>query len=268
MFTMQPALHHTVLFNKILSFLAKRDIGNLTETVLQSACNIPQADALILLGNSSLYVAEQAAKAFKQGLAKELMICGGVGHSTVFLEDNISRHPTYKAIGVGDRPEADMLKDIFVKYWNIAESKLIVENKSSNCGSNASEAYEVLTALQKKPQTILLLQDPVLQRRSQASFEKVWQQKGAAAQFISFASFVPALQQKAGKFAYADEAHSGFCGIDRLLSLVMGEIPRLRNDENGYGPKGKGFITAVEIPAEIESAYQALATMYPEYIRV
>ncbi|MFD3001787.1 YdcF family protein [Pontibacter toksunensis] len=266
---MQPAQHHVSLFNTLISFLAKKDISSLSESELGKEYNIPQADLLILLGNSSLYVAEQAALAYQQGLAKELMIGGGIGHSTVFLEENIKRHPEYKGISTGGRAEADMLKDIFVKHWQLQESSIIVENQSSNCGSNASEAYQVLARLQKQPQTILLLQDPVLQRRSQASFEKVWKEsKGEAAQFISFAAFTPTLKMKAENFAYTNEAHSEFCGIDRLLSLVMGEIPRLRNDENGYGPRGKGFITAVRIPANVETAYEELAAHYPEYVRV
>ena len=266
---MHPAHHHASLFNIVSSFLAKRYIGSITEEALRTALNTYQVDLLILLGNSSLYVAEQAAKAYQLGLAKELMICGGIGHSTRFLEENIRQHPLYHAIPTGGRAEADMLQDIFVKHWQLSESKVMVENHSTNCGSNASEAYKMLARLEKQPQTILLLQDPVLQRRSQASFEKVWQQQNTTAvRFASFAAFVPALEIRAGAFTYANEAHNEFCETDRLLSLVMGEIPRLRNDENGYGPKGKGFITAVDIPQEVEAAYDTLAGQYPAYVRL
>lgn len=40
----------------------------------------------------------------------------------------------------------------------------------------------------------------------------------------------------------------------------MGEIPRLRDDENGYGPNGKNFIAHVNIPDEIKEAYNILKT--------
>ncbi|WP_161890548.1 YdcF family protein [Pontibacter russatus] len=262
---MQPNQHHVSLFNLLIPFLAKRDISSLTAQELQAIYSIPQADLLILLGNSSLYVAEQAAVAYREGLAKELMICGGIGHSTHFLERNIRRHPVYNNVDVGGRPEADMLQDILVKYLGMQPGEIILENQSTNCGGNATEARKVLERLQKHPKTLLLLQDPVLQRRTQASFENVWQQ--AEVQFISYAAFVPLLQLKEGAFAFANEAHSEFCGIDRFLSLVMGEIPRLRNDANGYGPRGSGFITAVEIPAEVEAAYEELATLYPFFVR-
>ncbi|GAA4439976.1 YdcF family protein [Pontibacter saemangeumensis] len=262
---MQPSQHHVSLFNILIPFLAKRDIGSLAARDLQRISNRPQADLLILLGNSSLYVAEQAASAYRQGLAKELLICGGIGHSTHYLEANIRQHPVYNSIEVGDRPEADMLRDILVKHWGIAPGEILLENRSTNCGGNATEARKVLEQLHKKPQTILLLQDPVLQRRTQASFEKAWEP--LKVQFISHAAFVPLLQLKGGKLAFANEAHRAFCGIDRFLSLVMGEIPRLRNDAKGYGPNGSGFITAVDIPAEVEEAYTELADIYGLFVR-
>ena len=42
----------------------------------------------------------------------------------------------------------------------------------------------------------------------------------------------------------------------------MGEIPRLNDDAEGYGPAGKNFIAHVEIPAEIRAAFQRLQTVY------
>lgn len=38
----------------------------------------------------------------------------------------------------------------------------------------------------------------------------------------------------------------------------MGEVPRLRDDAEGYGPLGKGFIAHVEVPPEVEAAWQTL----------
>lgn len=59
-----------------------------------------------------------------------------------------------------------------------------------------------------------------------------------------------------GITTYAEELPSGLWSPERFLSLIMGEIPRLRDDENGYGPLGRGFIPHVDIPVEIETAYQ------------
>jgi hypothetical protein len=44
----------------------------------------------------------------------------------------------------------------------------------------------------------------------------------------------------------------------RFFDLIMGEIPLLRDDEVGYGPKRKGFIPHVDIPVEVEEAWRGL----------
>jgi uncharacterized SAM-binding protein YcdF (DUF218 family) len=262
---MRADTSHAWLINQIIQFLAKRDIAELTGDYLKSAYFMAQADLLILLGNSSLYVAEQAALAYQHGLAKELMICGGIGHSTKYLTDNVRRHPVYADVEVAGKPEADILKNIFVKHWNILENEIILENQSTNCGSNAIEAASILTKLNKHPQSIILMQDPVLQLRTYATFRKVWQQDEVV--FINYAAFIPYLTAKEGLLTYVNPSHVEFCEIDRLLSLVMGEIPRLKNDINGYGPRGKNFIVAMDIPSEIMEAYHKLANLYPNYIR-
>jgi hypothetical protein len=50
--------------------------------------------------------------------------------------------------------------------------------------------------------------------------------------------------------------------VERFLSLLLGEIPRLRDDENGYGPNGKRFIGHVEIPDDVLAAYERLLPRY------
>lgn len=50
----------------------------------------------------------------------------------------------------------------------------------------------------------------------------------------------------------------GLWTVDRYLALVVGEIPRLRNDETGYGPRGRDFIVHVDFPPEVEAAWQIL----------
>lgn len=49
--------------------------------------------------------------------------------------------------------------------------------------------------------------------------------------------------------------------MDRYEDLIIGEIPRLRDDENGYGPRGYNFIEHIEIPNEIEESYFKLSNI-------
>lgn len=55
--------------------------------------------------------------------------------------------------------------------------------------------------------------------------------------------------------------------MKHYISLLLGEIPRLRDDENGYGPLGKDFIAHVDIRLEVVSAFDYLQDKYPELVR-
>jgi hypothetical protein len=59
----------------------------------------------------------------------------------------------------------------------------------------------------------------------------------------------------------------GVWGVERFISLLLGEVVRLRDDPNGYGPKGKNFIDHVEIPAAVEAAWARLLDRYPDLLR-
>jgi len=54
---------------------------------------------------------------------------------------------------------------------------------------------------------------------------------------------------------------------DRWISLVMGEVPRLRDERHGYGPRGRGFIAHVDVPDEVELAHAALLDAHPDWGR-
>lgn len=72
------------------------------------------------------------------------------------------------------------------------------------------------------------------------------------------------------RIAQAVNVLGRFCGMwemERYIQLLMGEIPRLSDDENGYGPWGKGFIVHVDIPDEVRTAFETLKQAFGEYIR-
>ena len=72
----------------------------------------------------------------------------------------------------------------------------------------------------------------------------------------------------ADHFALAYEKEIvGMWEIDRYISLLMGEIPRLSDDENGYGPKGKRFIAHVDLSEEVKKAFLELQRIYPNLVR-
>ncbi|BAU39860.1 hypothetical protein APT_10116 (plasmid) [Acetobacter pasteurianus NBRC 101655] len=95
-----------------------------------------------------------------------------------------------------------------------------------------------------------------MQLRTFVTFQKVWQDASCATVFYSCPTFVPRLERRDGIVTYAAELPSGLWSPERFLSLIMGEILRLRDDQNGYGPRGRGFIPHVEISSDIGAAYQ------------
>jgi hypothetical protein len=151
-------------------------------------------------------------------------------------------------------------------------------------------------------------QDPTMQRRTQATFGRWWKELVAPQDIISFSPLLPQLrvsaegtalefvpesitmqppltdqqlaawqQQQLQRAGSADTTsqperslsqQQGVWEVDRFISLLLGEIPRLRDDANGYGPAGKGFIDHVDIPKEVEAAWTRLSQQYPHLLRL
>ena len=64
-----------------------------------------------------------------------------------------------------------------------------------------------------------------------------------------------------------DSNISSMWDMERYISLLMGEIPRLMDNTNGYGPKGKDFISHVDVPENVIEAYEELMEIFPDATR-
>jgi hypothetical protein len=49
---------------------------------------------------------------------------------------------------------------------------------------------------------------------------------------------------------------------------MMGKIPRLLDDVNGYGPNGKNYIAHVDIPVNVMRAFEEIKVEYGDLVRV
>lgn len=252
--------------NAVVRFLSRTDVPQLTPASLLAHTGLSSVDLLVLIGNSVLHTAVKAADGWRQGIAEKLLIAGGIGHSTSDLRRNVQNDPRFSEMDVEEQAEADIFGDLLVQHFGIDESKILLERNSTNCGANASEVYRLLSEHDKRPKTMLIVQDPVMQLRTHASFRRVWSDDPGV-RFINCPTFVPLLKSKQRRLAFARPDLAGLWSMERFLSLVMGEIPRLRDDENGYGPRGRGYIEHVDIPAEIEASYERLLPRYGRYAR-
>jgi hypothetical protein len=253
---------HVAAINLISSFLAKPNI----ESILQTT----PADVIILCGNSVLPTAEHVFNALESRphLAKFFVICGGIGHSTDYLYRAVASHPLFHSIAesVAGLPEARVLEAILDRFYDVSSMrkgglKIVVEDKSTNCGANAIEARRVLRDHGVVPESILLVQDPTMSLRTLASLEKAYSNEDKPPRLAACPTFTPAVRIKDdGELAFNVPGiePASLWTMPRFLDLLMGEIPRLRDDSDGYGPRGKGFITHVEIPEEVAEAYRTL----------
>lgn len=243
--------------NSIGRFLAKRDFSQLTKESLKKNFGIEKVDVLILLGSAITYNIKVAVEAYENRLCNKILICGGIGHSTELLREAVRKHKDYSNINTYDKSEADIIYEIILKHFNIPNEDIIIENKSTNCGDNAIKAIETLDRLDISYDSLLLIQDPTMQLRTYLGFLKVLKNKHKV-KVLNYAPFIPILNEK---LEFNNNYVDGIWSLDRYAELILGEIPRLRDDKNGYGPKGANYIEHIDIPKEIEAHYLNLSNI-------
>lgn len=212
-----------------------------------------QADCVVLAGNAVIPTIDAACQIAKEHQIP-LLISGGIGHSTTFLYSAIAQHPRYNIIRTSGRAEAAILADIAHQFWQIPGETIWVEDQSTNCGENARFSCALLNQATENIRTVIVVQDPTMQRRTMATFQRVTRDDLQAPRWLSFPGFIPELTLQNGGVDFAPSAE-GLWSVDRYLSLITGELPRLRDDATGYGPRGRDFIAHVDIPQNVEDAW-------------
>jgi uncharacterized SAM-binding protein YcdF (DUF218 family) len=194
-------------------------------------------DVLLLFGGSLPDAWDSAAALANDGRVGTMVLVGGEGHTTDVLR---------AVLGATRGTEAELMAAHLEREHGLTD--VLVERESRNCGENVVLAREVVRGAGLVPQTVALVQDPTMQRRMDAVFRLVWPEARA----------VNRPGPRRGRYAWPH---------DRWVELVMGEVPRLRDDAHGYGPKGAGFQAHVDVPPEVEAAYDALLAAHPTWGR-
>ena len=83
---------------------------------------------------------------------------------------------------------------------------------------------------------------------------------------INYPAYRATVRRDGQMLVYKEQIH-GMWSIKRYVNLLMGEIPRLTDDSKGYGPSGKGFISHVDIPPEVQDAFTALKEVFGGQVR-
>lgn len=251
----------------------------LSDPQLDNLSSVPPVDCIIICASQVLFGAETIFHTLEQkpDLTKCLVLCGGIGHSTKLLYAAVQQHPRYSnlANSIEGLPEARVLEKILDESFNRDKitaqgCQILIEDQSTNCGQNALFSRRVLErAGFRDIKSCIINQDPTMMLRTKASFEMVYGDILSKVSFLSFPGFVPKVRlSDNGLLEYEHtDGVSGLWELDRLIELILGEIPRVRDDEEGYGPRGRGFIAHVDLPAAIELAWSRLRVIFEHHGR-
>ncbi len=183
-----------------------------------------KADCILALGSNDIRVAERAAQLFFEGLAPLVIFSGGRSRLTP-AEWRTSEAEEFakRAISMG-----------------VPENKILIENTSRNTGENIELTKQLLAKRHLNPKRIILVQNPYMERRSYATFEKVWPGKEliVTSPQISFENYP---NEKLSK--------------DFIINIMVGYLQRIR-----IYPE-KGFQIHQEIPDEVWDAYNKLVAL-------
>ena len=140
------------------------------------------------------------------------------------------------------------------------KNTILLEKESTNCGENIQFAFKLLKKEDIIVKNILLVHDPLMQRRIDATARHY----APHINFDNYRCFLPVVEN------IGFELKNNIWGLwskERYISLLLGEMKRVIDDKDGYGPNGKQYIEHVEVPQKILAAYRYIFFRYGKYQR-
>ena len=188
----------------------------------------------MVLCSHDTIVADRGAELFLEGWAPLLIFSGGLG--------TITKHLWADA-------EADRFARIAVAM-GVPEGSILIENRSTNTGENVLFTREMLAAKGLDPASFILVQKPYMERRTFATFSKVWPGKPVLVTS-------PRLSLDDYLARYSNESLSA----NDVIGIMVGDLQRIREYP------ARGFQIHQDIPAEVWTAYEELVRAgYDKYL--
>ena len=192
------------------------------------------ADAIFVLCSYDKRVAERGAQLWLDGWAPLLIFSGGLGVITRTL---------------WSEPEADQFAEI-ARNMGVPDDAMLIENRSTNTGENVLFTQQRLAERNLDPTRFLLVQKPYMERRSYATFRKVWPQKQ-----------VRVTSPQASYEEYLETYSNPELSPEQVIHIMVGDLQRIREYPQ------KGFQIPQEIPQDVWDAYEALvAAGYDQHL--
>jgi uncharacterized SAM-binding protein YcdF (DUF218 family) len=189
---------------------------------------LEKADAILVLCSHDKKVATRAAELFLEDYAPLLIFSGGLGTIT----------KDFWSV-----PEADQFAEIAFQM-GVPEKNVLIENRSANTGENVLFTRRLLAEKGLDPQKFIIVQKPYMERRSFATFKKLWPEKDliVTSPPVSFAEYLNAYA--AAELSTAD-----------VVAIIVGDLQRIK-----LYPE-KGFQIYQEIPPDVWAAYEELVAL-------
>ena len=183
------------------------------------------SDAILVLCSHDTVVAARGAELYLEGWAPLLIFAGGLGAITRRL---------------WREPEADQFARIAVGM-GVPADRMLVENRSTNTGENVLFTKQLLADKGLDPQTFIVVQKPYMERRSYATFKKVWPEKE-----------IRVTSPRVSLDEYLRRYSNGALSAHDVISIMVGDLQRMKM----YAEKG--FQIHQEIPDDVWRAYEEL----------
>ena len=195
---------------------------------------VAKADAILVLCSHDERVAERAAQLFLEDWAPLIIFSGGQGAITKTL---------------WSEPEAERFARIAISL-GVPQESILIEPHSTNTGENIAFTRKLLADKGLDPHSFIVVQKPYMERRSYATFRKLWPEKDliVTSPQVSFQNYL------------AEYTNRSLSASD-VVSIMVGDLQRIK-----IYP-ALGFQIEQEIPDDVWRAYEALVrTGYDKYL--
>jgi len=195
---------------------------------------LSRADAILVLCSHDLLVAKRGAELYLEGWAPLLIFSGGLGV--------ITRH-------LWREPEADQFARVAIGM-GVPPERILTESRSTNTGENILFTRQLLAEAHLDPQTFIVVQKPYMERRSYATFRKVWPEKE-----------LHVTSPRVSLDEYLREGSHESLSSDDVIGIMIGDLQRMRV----YA--ARGFQIHQDIPDDVWRAYEELVEAgYDKYL--
>ena len=179
------------------------------------------ADVILVLGSNDVRVGEHGARLFLRGLAPLLVCSGNLGRLTA---------------GRFEKSEAETFADAAVRV-GVPRSSVLIEAASTNTGENVDFSRALLADRGIRPERVIVVQKPYMERRAWATFKRRWPE--------------PDLQVTSPPIPY-DEYPTPEIPKDLVINIMVGDVQRMRVYAD------RGFQVPQPMPDPVWSAWREL----------